>query len=287
MLPEPVCFHIGRLPIHWYGVTMAMAFMAGLVNWIMLGRREQRDTNYCSDLLFWIMVSGIIGARAAYVAADLRHFVTAPWTALRVDQGGLIYYGGFAGAAVAVILFARLRRERLWPLADFVVTSLPLAHAIGRIGCLLNGCCYGRVSQGPLAVRYPPDSAPWWEQVETGLISRFSPSSLPVLPVQLYEAAWNLLLYSVLLCVFRRRQADGVVTGIYLLGYAAGRFLLEPLRGDARMRWLGLSVAQLVSLALLAGGGLLLAWSRGNARRARTEAPAGPAARHAGRTKKP
>lgn len=262
MMPQPVCLHLGPLSIHWYGVMMALAFLAGLINWTILGRRTGRDLNYCSDLLFWIMISGIVGARAAYVVSAFKQFSAAPLSMLRVDQGGLIYYGGFMGAAVALIIFARRRKEPLWALTDFAVTALPLAHAIGRIGCLLNGCCYGRLSSGLLAVRYPPDSGPWWDQVRAGLISSMAPATLSVCPVQLYETAWNLAVYAAVLTAFRRRHAAGFVTAIYLMLYPVGRFLLEPLRGDARMQWHGLSVAQWISVAAFAAGALLLARAR-------------------------
>ena len=238
---------------------MALAFLAGLANWVWLGRREKRSLNVCADLLFWIMVGGIAGARVAYVLSDLRAFLEHPVSILRVDQGGLIYYGGFLGAVAAVAIYARRHREPLLKLGDFVITSLPLGHALGRIGCYANGCCFGRPHDGPFSVTYPAQSAPWWSQVYAGTITRFAPSTIPVHPVQLYEAAFDLLLYAVLVLVYRRGRADGRVTAAYLLLYSAWRFWAETLRGDERVLWLGLSVAQVLSMALfVAGCGFLL-----------------------------
>jgi phosphatidylglycerol:prolipoprotein diacylglycerol transferase len=251
---DPVCFRLGPISIHWYGVMMALGFFAGLATWFWLGRGTRRDFNFCADLLFWIMLSGIVGARVAYVIAEWGNF-RKDWTAvIRVDQGGLIFYGGFIAAVAAVIVFARVRHQRLFALSDFVVTALPLAHAFGRVGCWMNGCCFGQRHDGPLAITYPSDSAPWLHQVYASEITRFTERSLPVHPVQLYEAAFNLALFALLLLMYRRRPRDGAVTGWYFVLYPAGRFALETLRGDERTLCLGVSVAQALSLGLIPAG---------------------------------
>jgi len=256
---HPLFVKIGPLPVYWYGVMMALGFLAGLANWISLGRGEGRDTSYCSDLLFWIIVSGVVGARLAYVAANLRSFILAPLSILRIDQGGLIYYGGFAAAGVALFLFARARRERLISLLDFVITSVPLGHAFGRIGCLMNGCCYGKVYRGWPAITFPSGSLAWWHHVDSRLLSAEAPRSLPVYPVQLYEAAFNLALFFLLRLIYRRRHGDGRVVGAYLVLYPAARFLFERLRVAAHGRVYGLSEAQYLSIVLMLLGLVLLA----------------------------
>lgn len=259
---HPICFRVAGFPVHWYGVLMALGFFAGLANWLWLGRRKGWGFNFFSDLLFWVMVSAIFGARLAYVLANLETFSHAPHTVLYLHQGGLIYYGGLLGGIAAVVVFARVRHLELPALLDLVATSVPLGHAFGRLGCFLNGCCHGRLSDGPFSVTFPPDSLAWWRHVNEGLLSPTAARSLPVIPVQLYESAYNLLLYVALVLLYRRQPRPGTTAGVYLLLYPVGRFLLEFLRGDARARWLGLSVAQVVSLGLLAAGTCLLAWSR-------------------------
>jgi phosphatidylglycerol:prolipoprotein diacylglycerol transferase len=231
---DPVCFHIGSRPIYWYGVMMALGFLASLGHWRLLGRRTGIDTSYTGDLLVWLMVAGVGGARVAYVLANLAYFRAAPAEIIRVDQGGLIYYGGFLGAGVALILFSRWRHQSLLATTDLVVTALPLGHAFGRLGCFLNGCCGGRLA--------PPDSA--------------AACGLTHYPVQLYEAGFNLALYAFLFwyCLSPARRKPGRILALYLLCYPVARFLLEYLRGDERTRVGGVDAAQLVSLALLAVG---------------------------------
>ena len=255
-----IFIEIAGYPIAWFGVMMATAFFAGLLNWNYLGRRDGRDINFCSDLLLWIMVGGVVGARLAYIVSDLPYFLERPIRMLLLTQGGLIYYGGFIGAVVALAFFIWRRHEKPLPLLDFAATSLPLGHLFGRIGCFLNGCCFGSRWDGPLAVSYPQGSFAWQAHLDSGLIQKFS-RSLPVHPVQLYEAAFNLLLYAALVWAFKHRRRDGRVVALYLTTYPVARFLLEFLRGDERLRWSGLNVAQEISIVVFAAGCGLWLWT--------------------------
>ena len=234
-----VCFHIGSRPIYWYGVMMALGFLSGVWTWILLGRRDGRNSGFCSDLGVWIMLSGIAGARVAYVAASFGYYRQHLLEIVRVDQGGLIFYGGFLAAGAAIVLFARLHRESLTGLLDLVITGVPVAHALGRVGCFLNGCCYGA-----------PSGVPWAVRLEG--VARH--------PVQLYAAALNLAIYALLIVLYRRTpRRNGDVLTAYLLTYPVVRYSLEFLRGDPRTQWGPLNTAQWVSVALLAVGGVLLA----------------------------
>lgn len=231
---DPVCFHIGARPIYWYGIMMALAFLAGIAHWNWLGRRTGRNVALAGDLAFWLMVGGILGARFAYVISNFDYYRAAPQEIIRIDQGGLIYYGGFLGGAAAFFCLAAWRRINPLDLADFTITALPLGHAFGRVGCFLNGCCGGRLADPPSCL--------------TGGLEHY--------PVQLYESAFNLGVYGLLTWFFlrRRNNRNGAVLALYLMTYPVGRFLLEYLRGDDRMRWGNLDVAQEVSLGLIVVG---------------------------------
>ncbi|HOW96691.1 MAG TPA: prolipoprotein diacylglyceryl transferase [Kiritimatiellia bacterium] len=242
---DPVCFTLGGRPIYWYGVFMALAFLAAVTHWNWLGRRQQRPPGFGSELAFWIMLAGIVGSRVAYVFSEIDEFRGRWLDVVRVDQGGLIFYGGFLGAILAVWFLAWRRGEPFWALSDFTISALPLGHALGRVGCFLNGCCYGR-----------PTGAPWACASHDALRH----------PTQLYEAAANLLIYGVLLRALRGgavKDRPGRLTGLYLMLYPPVRFAVEFLRGDPRMRWAGLSVAQWMSLAMfLLGAALWAGWPR-------------------------
>ncbi len=232
---DPVCFHLLGRPVYWYGVLVAAAFLACIAHLTLLGRRAGYGSAFVSDLAFWIMVSGIAGARAAYVLANAVEFRAAPGLILRVDQGGLVFYGGLLGATVAALLYARFKGVPWAPFSDFVVTALPLGQAIGRLGCFLNGCCFGR-----------PGTAPWCVWAHDALRH----------PVQIYETALALLIYAGLAWYYPRRSRNGRGLALYLLLYPAARLAVEFWRGDDRLRLdaLGLNAAQAVSVALLAVG---------------------------------
>jgi len=221
---------------------MALAFMAGLLHWHWLGHRTGRDTALASDLAFWLMVGGILGARIAYVVSNFDYFLAAPQEIIRVDQGGLIFYGGLIGGVLAFFILAKWRHLKASDLADFTVTALPLGHALGRVGCFLNGCCGGCEARTP----------------------SFLTAGLSHYPVQLYEAVFNLGVYGLLTWYFlyRRGSKLGSVVALYLMIYPVGRFLLEFIRGDERMRVGELDVAQIISLALILAGITLWVFTR-------------------------
>jgi len=234
---HPVFIEIFGRPIYWYGVLTAIGFLAAVANWSYLSMRDGRAKGLGSDIGIWGMGGGILGARVAYIIANWSDYAQTPLEIIRIDKGGLIYYGGFIGGSLSIILLARLRREPLWSFADFVVTSVPLGHALGRIGCFLNGCCFGKNCELPWAVYH--DQA-----------NRH--------PTPLYETGFNLAVYVILLWLYnRKKRRSGTVLGLYLLLYPLGRFFLEWTRGDDRMRWMGLTVAQEISVGLFVTGCIL------------------------------
>ena len=247
---HPVVFQIFGKDIYSYGVLTALGFLCAILTWLWLGRRERRPQGFAADLGFWLMAGGILGSRLAYVAAHWDYYRDVPLEIVRIDQGGLIFYGGLLLASAVLVLFARRHRLPVWHLADFAIPGLAIGHALGRVGCFLNGCCYGRPAGNHLCgIAYPPVCEP----------GRLFPG-LPLYPVQLIESACLLAIWGVLVCVYPRRRKDGAVFALYLLLYPPCRFLLEYLRGDERQAWFAFDVAQATSLGLFLAGILLLAF---------------------------
>jgi len=245
---HPILFQIFGKDIRSYGVMAALGFLAAILTWVWIGRREKRPEGFAADLGFWLMASGIIGSRIAYVAANWSYYRSNPLDIIRIDHGGLIFYGGLILASIALVLFARRRRLPVWHVADFAIPGLAVGHALGRIGCFLNGCCYGRpvgdhAYGAACGVVYPPVSEPG--QLFPGIA---------LYPVQLIEAACLLVIWAVLLYAYPRRRRDGAVFALYLVLYPPCRFLLETMRGDERQAWFVLDAAQVVSIALFLAG---------------------------------
>ena len=260
---HPIIFQLGPLTLKAYGLMMALGFACAWYAAVRLSRGTHRNADYLSSLVVWMMLAGVLGARLAYVMEHWTlEFADHPSAIIRIDQGGLMFYGGMIGAGLALTLFVRRHRESFLCLSDLLLAVLPLGHAFGRIGCFLNGCCHGRISHSWLAVRFPAHSPAWFLHVANGDIPGDAPRSAPVLPTQLFETGATLLLFILLYCLYRRMQnRPGVVTAVYFMSYPVIRFLIEPLRGDLRMQVGGVwSIGQFISILLFAAGAGLLVW---------------------------
>jgi phosphatidylglycerol:prolipoprotein diacylglycerol transferase len=156
-----------------------------------------------------------------------------------------------------------LHRKNLpvWKMADVLAPSVALGSAFGRIGCLMHGCCFGRVcSVGlPWGIQFPNGSPAWDKQHEGGLVGALDPS-LPVHPTEIYDSLLNFCFYLFLAWLFRRKKFDGQVFSVYLIGYAILRSFVEYFRGDYPVHYLGgiATPAQVVSIGNILGGVLLL-----------------------------
>ena len=253
---HPDLFSIGFLHVKTYGCCMALGFFAAWEVLAHLCRRTGRPFEPLGNLVVSLMISGVLGSRIAYVIEHWQaEFAAKPMDIIRIDQGGLMFYGGFVLAAAVFAFWCLRRKESPLALGDLLSVVVPLGHAFGRIGCFFYGCCYGRLSQAACAVAFPRGSPAWYEQMNAGLIDSTARQSLPVLPTQLFEAAANLILFAVLFAVYRRFRRGTMA--LYLIGYAFIRFGMEYLRGDPRAAVGPLSISQTISLALLAVGVLL------------------------------
>ena len=259
-------FQIGPLTLRAFGLCMALGFLFGWQAAARLCKRTGQNADSLTTLLTWLMVSAVFGARAAYV---LEHWTTEfadhPAAIIRIDQGGLMFYGGLVAAALVLVLYARVYRQHLFAITDLVLAVVPLGHAFGRLGCFMHGCCFGKLTHSWIGVAFPRESPAWWEQVSAvpPLIEQTALKSLPVIPTQLIESASNFILFAVLYTLYPKRHTQrGSITGCYLISYAVLRFIIEYLRGDPRMAVGPFSISQTISLGILSFGLFCLWYSR-------------------------
>jgi len=238
---QPVLFHLGGFAVHGYGVCYALATAVGILWARRLASRDGIGTDAWWDICLGLIVGMILGARLEYVRTHVADFASDPARVLALRDGGLVFYGGLIGGVAGMALVARWRGLSLLAVLDAFAVSTPLAHAIGRVGCVLAGCCWGRPTDLPWALRYPASHAS---------------HGVPVHPVQLYEAAFNVALSVALARVHARRAFRGQALAIYLIVYAAFRAVNESFRGDAirGVAFAGLSNAQATSLGLVIAG---------------------------------
>ena len=257
------------IPIRGYGVMLLAAVAAGTWLSIVRGRTMGFDADTLISLGTQLFVWGIVGARAFYVIEYHEQFFVEgrSWLAtlsdvVNVAAGGLVVFGSLPTAAIAAWLFARRRGLDLLKLADCIAPGLLVGLALGRVGCFLNGCCYGGTCELPWAVTFPPESPPWFDQVQRGLLPNLPVEmvgrSLPVHPAQLYAAIDAAILAWLAVCFTPLCRRDGQIFALVITIHPISRILLEMIRVDEPPA-LGtpFSISQLISLLLLAAGGLL------------------------------
>ncbi len=254
----PLNLHVGPLNITGYGVMMMVGFLMG--GWLMDRELRRRGWNhdYAADMTVAAVIGGIVGAKLWYVVAV--HDIGALFS-----RGGLVWYGGFIGGVIAVLVNSlRLKVPVRWTL-DIAAPALPAAYALGRIGCFLVGDDYGRPTTLPWGVKFPQGLPP----TTAGDMAReFGVASAPgtppdtmlaVHPTQLYEAVLMLAVFMLLWRMRNHRHATGWLFGVYLMLAGAERFLIEFVRAKEDHTGSGLTVAQLVAIGLMVSGALLYA----------------------------
>jgi len=194
-----------------------------------------------------------------YQCDPVRHVCYPPrdcLVAFKVWRGGLAYYGGFIFAVAFGLYYIRRHRLPMLRVTDFAAYGIPLGLVFGRLGCVLNGCCFGQPTQSFLGVQFPGRGAAWRAQVEAGVIAKTATAALPVHPTQLYESLACLAIFVYLYFWVRpRKRFDGQVSAMFLILYAIARSLVEILRADERGVILGfLSTSQIISIPLFALG---------------------------------
>ncbi|HUL59770.1 MAG TPA: prolipoprotein diacylglyceryl transferase [Anaeromyxobacteraceae bacterium] len=279
------------VPVHTYGLLIATAFLAGA--WLAQreGRRQGQDAERIADLAFWVLVAALVGSRVYFMLVNWRdYFTPASWLVatpfgriprvLAVWEGGLVFYGGFIGAALTAAWIMRRHGMRFLPYADTMIPSVALGHFLGRLGCFAAGCCWGDVCRSgvPWAVKFPEESLAY--QTFAGranpgaFLAAAGHTTLPLHPTQLYEAFGELAIFAVLVLWVRpRKRFHGEVLATWLALYAVLRTVVELFRGDVeRGVYFGLGAGQWTSIAIFAAGAAM--WLRAR----RGGAPVAPAA---------
>ncbi len=297
MLRELFILPFLNVPIYGYGVMLVLACVAGMMLAKRLARRAGLDPERFVDLALIALFAGVVGARLSYVLENFSSYFgegiglgEGLGAAINLRRGGLTYYGGFLLATPACLLFAYWKKIPLLRGMDVIAPCLVLGLAIGRIGCFLNGCCWGVVCERPVGISFPYESPAYESHVESGLIkppsalvkgidvesgavvlvprkdallnpltreAALRERSLPVHATQLYSTAAALGICGVCLWAFSRRWKVGRVFALMLVLEGGSRFLIEQLRTNEVLMKIGsveLTYSMVVGLGLVLAG---------------------------------
>jgi phosphatidylglycerol---prolipoprotein diacylglyceryl transferase len=234
-----------------YGTAVMLGFL--LATWVAVRQADRTGPAVLPgfarsdlvDLAFYVLLAGVAGSRVLFVLLEAGHFARlcvdrgdclAP---LRIWDGGLVFYGGVLAAALVTARFVRRRRWSFAVMGDILAPALALGHAVGRLGCLMAGCCFGKVcaAAGPPCLAFPPGSIAHSHLGAAGQLAAGATATPPLHPTQLYESAALIALFFLLVLWRRRQRFFGQLFAIYLLAYGLLRFVLEVFRGDVTRRF--------------------------------------------------
>lgn len=249
---DPIALRIGPVAIHWYGLMYLVGF--SLV--YMLGRRRLNQghtpaltTRDLEDVIFYSVLGVVLGGRLGYVLFyKFDYYLAHPLEIFYLWEGGMSFHGGLIGVIVVMVLFARKKGVSFFTISDFLAPLIPLGLGAGRLGNFINGELWGR-----------PTDVSW------GMIFPQSGSDIPRHPSQLYELGLEGIVLFVLLWWFSSKpRPTGQISGLFLIGYGAFRFLVEFTREPDNFLGLlagGLSMGQWLSLPMVLIGIVMFAVS--------------------------
>jgi phosphatidylglycerol:prolipoprotein diacylglycerol transferase len=241
---HPVLLDFGGFTIYSYGVLLAAAYLLGLQFALIRARKRGLDGQRVMDLGIWIIVSALVGAKLLLLIVDFKQFTSSPRELLGLARSGGVFYGGLIAAVTVALIYLRRHKLPLWTTTDVFAPGIALGHIVGRMGCLLAGCCFGRPTTMPWAITFTNPLA---------AANAATPLGIPLHPTQLYEAGAELLIL-VFLLLWERRGIGfpGRTFWSYLLLYGVSRFAIEFYRGDSRgLVFDTLSTSQFVSIVLV------------------------------------
>ncbi len=238
----PTLLKFGWFEVHSYGLFVALGFVAGIALTLYYASRENIGPQQILDLAILTIVSSIVGARLFYVVGQFEYYRSNPLEIVMVQNGGLVFLGGLLLSLAVVWYYARRQAIPLLKLFDAITPGTALGYAIGRIGCFLNGCCFGLPARLPWGVVFPKSS----------LAGAYCPD-LPLHPTQLYSSLAMFLAFLALVWLYRRKSFDGQLLFSGLVLYSIYRFLVEFFRYSP-IHWLGLTPSQWIVVPLFVFG---------------------------------
>jgi len=247
------------IPIYAYGFMLMVGFLVVIFVARIKAKAEGINPEDISNLGIYTIFAGILGGRTFYVIQNFDSYKHNILDVFKIYEGGLVFYGGLMASIAAIIVYSKNNKLSILKTIDIVAYAFPLGVVFGRIGCFLNGCCWGDVCSPdlPWAVTFPKsvdansliDGSPaFLHHLGLGLVSVSDSRSLPIHPTQIYSALGNLSIFFVINALFKHRRRDGEITLLFCALYSVMRFVVEIFRDDNPPLFDGLTISQNASI---------------------------------------
>ena len=254
---HPTLIDAGWFQVRSYGFMLAASFLAGIYLASWRARRRGVKPQYMLDLSVYIIIAAVVGSRLFYVLFHLGDYAN-PLRIFALWEGGATFYGGLILAIAVSVWFTRRKNLAFLGVADIMAPSIALGMAFTRIGCFLSGCCYGRPTEMPWGVLFPP-SCPAGESAADAAFS-LGVDFVHLHPTQVYSSLYGFVIFAVLLLVEGRMRRQGALFGLLLVLAGIARFTVDFFRfyEDNARTLAGFTVSQITAVGLLAIGVYLI-----------------------------
>ncbi|MCR5507424.1 MAG: prolipoprotein diacylglyceryl transferase [Lachnospiraceae bacterium] len=229
-------FSIGPVTIHGYGLMIGLGFILAIYVGCRMADKLGLSADHVINMAMCIIVFGFMGGKLLYLLVNFGEFIRHPLALL--GSSGFVVYGGIITGILSIYIYCRIKKLDFIAYMDLVAGPVAINQGIGRIGCFLAGCCYGRATNSHFSVIFPDGS--------------LAPAGVRLIPTQLMSAAFDLAVAVFLIIMIRKVRYRGIISGLYLLFYGAGRFVIEFFRGDTeRGTVMGLPTSQFISIFMM------------------------------------
>jgi len=237
----PIFLKIGNFVIYWYGVMVAIGVFLSSFLFQKYALKEGYTSKTISEIIFWTVLIGIFGGRIFHVIVHFHYYSKHLSEIIRIRNGGLAIQGAILFSLYFIYVYSKTNRINFLKTVDLIAIVTPLGQAIGRIGCFLNGCCYGKATESFFGVKFP-----------------FLTEK--VYPTELFYFFMDIILFYFLLTFNKKKKRDGEVLSLYLMGFGLIRYFIDFLRGDLFFTSLGLFSTQLIGIFIFMIGGILFSF---------------------------
>jgi phosphatidylglycerol:prolipoprotein diacylglycerol transferase len=237
---HPDLFSIGPLTIPTYGFFVALGFSVALLVTVKIGKARGFESTQIMDMGFIIILCAIIGSRLGYVLLNPSPYIHHPLDIFKTWEGGLVFSGGLVFVVLVMTWYVRRHKLPFWSMADLWAPAIAIGQAIGRIGCFMAGCCYGKPTDVEWCVIFTHPKS-------------LAPHDICLHPTQLYSSLAGFIIFAILMLLTTKKRFDGQVFIWLVILHSSARLFIERFRGDYRGLIPGteMSVTQLITLLLL------------------------------------